>query len=200
MKRLFLLIPVSLIFCCLVLAQTQQERRRIDEEKRESLRPSEALISPLSPSYSKTTKTYAGLIYFKDLLSRKVSYQSDIAQILVILLGVEEEYTDFNAQAQFLTAQGIIPPDEASRFNPHVPLRKGLSAYMFLKALDIKGGLWLRLFGVNERYALRELTYLEIIPPGNSNEIVSGKELIVTFINAVNYKVDQEKAFNSKDK
>ena len=72
-----------------------------------------------------------------------------------------------------------------------------LAAYMFYKALGIKGGLCLRLFGVNERYAVKELGFQGIMPSGNVNDIVSGEELVSAFTQATNYITKKKKGIPS---
>jgi len=73
------------------------------------------------------------------------------------------------------------------KFNYQEPLRKGQVAYMLCKALDMKGGLWLRLLGLSQRYALRELVYERVMVPGNVQDFMSGKELISTLNQAADY-------------
>ena len=72
-------------------------------------------------------------------------------------------------------------------FDPNEPLRKGLAAYMFCKALGIKGGLAARVFGMNERYAMKELIFEEMMYPGDARDIVRGKELIVMVTRSAEY-------------
>ncbi len=64
---------------------------------------------------------------------------------------------------------------------------------MFARALDIKGGIWFRLFTTSQRYALKELIFQEIMYMGNINDIVSGKELILIFTKAADYVAARQK-------
>ena len=57
-------------------------------------------------------------------------------------------------------------------------LRKGTLAVMLVMALKIEGGASMRIFGVSERYALRELNYSKILNGRYVDQYVSGRELI----------------------
>jgi len=46
------------------------------------------------------------------------------------------------------------------------------------QAASIKGGLMLHIIGPNERYCLRELRYINLLPPSSENQTFSGLELV----------------------
>lgn len=168
------------------MAQGIGDERRVEEEKRESLRPTEV---ELLEEKHKTIQPadFKDIGYFKDLLSRRVASGYDALRTLVILLGAEDQYKEPESQISFLKERNIIPKKIAKDFDPEQPLRKGLVAYMYCQALDIKGGLWIRLFGLNQRYALKELVYEKIMLPGTVQDIVSGKELILILTKSAEY-------------
>ncbi|HYE03808.1 MAG TPA: hypothetical protein VD963_11325 [Phycisphaerales bacterium] len=56
--------------------------------------------------------------------------------------------------------------------------RRGTIARALLRILDIEGGVMLRALGPTERYALRELVYLRIIPASTDNQTLSGAEFL----------------------
>ncbi len=177
-----------------VNAQTTEDRRRIEEEKREIIRPGE---SPKikSEKYTEKKDSKPQEIFFQELLEKNIATLSDAYAVITILTGYDDRYQDFSAQADFLEKNSIVPSylRDVSR-NPDLPLRKGDIAYMFCKILKIKGGIWMRLFGPNIRYSLKELIYEEIIMPGASSEFVSGKELIFTTTEAANFLAKEELA------
>ena len=80
------------------------------------------------------------------------------------------------------------------------PLRKGLFAYMLYSALDVKGGITLSLFGVSERYALKELVYQGILSSGNVKDILSGDELVTTTMRAADFIAKKNRAKREKAK
>jgi hypothetical protein len=58
------------------------------------------------------------------------------------------------------------------------PVDKGTVAYMLVKALGIKGGLTMSVFGPSRRYAFREIVFLRIMKGGTPGEFITGRELI----------------------
>jgi len=197
--RRTIILALSLIFTASALsAGTPVQDRRIREEKREALRPTESAIfrietAPKPPPEADTE-------YFKELLSRRVTCLSDACRVLTILLGAGEEHKDLESQISFLKEKGIFPKKIREGFDPDMPLRKGTAACMFVKALDIKGGVFLRLFGINERYAMKELIYEGIMYPGAADDIIVGKELILMLDGSADYLADKHPSKAAKDK
>ena len=119
---------------------------------------------------------------------KRIAYRYDASKALVILMRVENQYISLDSQIHFLKKKNILPKKFESEFDPMEPLRKGLIAYMFSMALDIKGGVVLSLFGMSERYALKKLVYQGMMSSGNVKDIVSGEELISILTQAGNFK------------
>jgi len=192
MKRVLLLCLYLVLFPSLLMALTSEEKRRVEEEKRESLQPSEIQIvrekEPVLPHISPID-----LVYFTELMPKQVAFGYDACKALVILMGVEDQYLDLDAQVAFLKEKKLLSEKYEAELNPMQPLRKGLAAYMFCKALNIKGGITLRLFGMSERYAIKELTFEGIMPSGNVNDIVSGAELVSALTQSIDYMTKKQK-------
>lgn len=192
MKKVLLLCLCLILLPSLLMSETQGEKRRVEEEKRESLQPSEIQIvrkkENIRPQIS-----LLDIDYFTELLPKQVTFGYDACKALVILMGVEDEYLDLDTQITFLKERKLLPKRYQTKFNPMQPLRKGLAAYMFCKALNIKGGITLRLFGMSQRYAIKELTFEGIMPSGNVNDIVSGAELVSALIQSVDYMAKRQK-------
>jgi hypothetical protein len=112
---------------------------------------------------------------------------------------MENDVPEFSSQVASLKQRNIIPSKITAELSPNQPLSKGLAAYMFCQALNIKGGLLLRLFGMNQRYALKELVFQRIMSPGRVKDTVSGKELIVIFTRAIEYMTKDTDNIQSKD-
>lgn len=182
MKKLTLLFLVFVFLPCFLDAKTVEDDRRIEEEKREDFLSTEVEISREKQPLAEPAE-FIDLDYFRELFSKRVALNSDACKALVILMG-SEGY--------------IIPKEIAAEFALSQPLHKGLAAYMFCRALKIKGGIWLRLLGMNQRYALKELVFEGIMSAGSVNDIMSGKELILTFTRAVDYITT--KTTNSRNK
>ena len=188
MKNIFIILLLfSIIFSpCLLLAETAEERRRIEEEKRNELRSSE--VHPLKQQKLETLPlSFVDRIYFAELMTRKISFRYDASKIFVLLMGVENQYIDMNSQIIFLKEKNFLPKKLEADFSPREPLRKGLFAYMLYKALEVEGGITLSLFGISERYALKELVYQGILASGNENDILTGEELVSTTMRAADF-------------
>jgi len=189
-KTLIVAIATLIVPSYLVLAAPgPQDNRRIEEQKRENLestkiqyqkkptkQPSRA--APLQPDDT---------IYLIEMSFRKVTYGYDLCKVIVILKGIENEYIGLDAQVAYLKDQGFLPSRLRDTFDPMKPLRRGLTAYVLRKVLNVKGGIFPRLFKESERYALKEMTYEGVMSSGNIHAIISGDELASTMTRAVNY-------------
>jgi len=177
MKKYFLMILFVSVCSSLVFGQTSQDKRRIEEEKRDILdaRDLKILIkkdSKLPPPDS------SNLDFFSQLLSKKYVLISDALRAMAILQGIEDK---------------ILPPKIVSNLNKNEPLRNGLLAYLFCKVMNLKGGIILRFFGLTERYAFKELVYMDIMQSGHINAIVSSEEFILMFTRTADYIASKQK-------
>jgi hypothetical protein len=131
------------------------------------------------PKESRTA--YLRRIYEKD----RASYGDACRAILSV---IKSEHTDaeFAAVVGDLTGRGIV--NAAWGLQEPSLLTKGTLAYMVCRALEIKGGATMRLFGINRRYALRECIFLRLIASGTTDEYVTGRELIDVVTHATVYK------------
>lgn len=170
-----------------------QDERRIEEQKRENLKPTEV-------HYQKKKKKQPSkaaplqqedIMYIAELSFRKVTYGYDLCKVIVLLKGVENQYIGLDAQVTYLKEQNFLPKNLQDTFDPMKPLRRGSTAYVLSKALNIRGGIFLNIFRESERYALKEMTYAGIMSSGNIHEIISGDELASTITRAVNYTGNQ---------
>ncbi len=188
MKKVLILLVSFFLLPSLLMAQSLQEERRVEETKRENLQSSETSLSPEKPKKAKSQPLDpVDMIYFAELVPRRIAFGYDACKAVVVLMGVDNKYIDLESQVSFLKENKLLPNYLESGFDPMKPLRKGVLAYMFCKVLDIKGGILLRLLGMNQRYALKELVYQGIMSSGNEKDIVSGEELVLTLTRAVSY-------------
>lgn len=199
MKKIAILLLFLVILPYCSGAQTTEEKRRIDEEKRQSLRFS-APSSGQRPQADYPLRSPVNLDYFSELISRETAFNSDACRALVVLMGLQQQYKDFQSQVVFLERNNIIPKRLGADFSPDQPLCKGMVAYMFARALNIKGGLWIRLFGLSQRYAVKELVFEGIMISGNMKELISGKELVLILVQAAEYMADQQQAARAQNR
>jgi hypothetical protein len=172
------------------------EKRKVQEESRQILYSTEsALSAPSSVTLQKATlleKTY-----LQQFLAKKYLLRSDILAPLLILLG-ENADLDLPAQARLLKEKRVIT-ERIAAISWEEPLDKGLAAQLFCRALGIKGGLIMRLFGIRPRTAFNELVFLRLMPQGSQHEILNGREFLVLFANARKYLADKDNSLRHKE-
>jgi hypothetical protein len=195
-NRLCGTVPIIMIFLLWVdvgFSQVinREKDRRIEQEKIDFLKPSEVTPKETTATVAAPAEAATKTAYFRKLIEKKVTFNSDLAKVMVIFIGVEDKYPDFTSQVAFLNENGLLP--RGTDFKESTPLEKGLTAYIFCKALGIKGGIMPRILGLSQRYAVKELVYAGIMSYGNIHELVSGKELIIALTQAAKYKLKRGK-------
>ena len=190
-KSLFAVLIV-LSFTSVALPQTQVQTRRVEENKRKDLQATENLKSrglEQPPSSASTPMSPLDRMYFFELMTKKITYHYDLCKIISLLLEKENEYITLDAQIMLLKENRFLPHRLIKEdFSPQELLRRGIAAYVFTKALGIKGGWSVRVIGLREHNAINELVYEGIMPAGNARDILSGEELISIFTQAVKYR------------
>jgi hypothetical protein len=130
----------------------------------------------------KETRTaYLRRIFEKD----RASY-GDACRAVLSLIQNEHSDADFAAISGDLGGRGVVRADWGLQEGSL--LTKGTLAFMVCQALDIKGGVTMRLFGITRRYALRECVHRRLIASGTVDEYVTGRELIDVITNAAVHK------------
>ncbi|MDB4303269.1 hypothetical protein N9934_00575 [Desulfosarcina sp.] len=191
MKKLGIALIISCICISQAFAQVSSEgKRRIEEGKREELKTSEIYGAEAIEEIPEE-KAVIDFEYFRMLLSRRVTYRFDGVAALALLIGIQETYPTIDDQVAYLMSSGIIPQRFHDNFKLDEPLRKGLAAYMFSKAIGLKGGIITRIFGMSERYAVQELVFQGVMYPGNVKDILNGKELVLLLSESTNYMLER---------
>ncbi|MBI3857653.1 MAG: hypothetical protein HY293_18380 [Planctomycetes bacterium] len=124
--------------------------------------------------------------YLRRIFEKDRATYGDACRMTLSLIKGEHTDADFATNSGDLAGRGVVSADwglqEASL------LTKGTLAYMVCQALEIKGGLTMRIFGINRRYALRECLHRGLIASGTTDEFVTGRELIDVLTNAAVHK------------
>jgi len=128
--------------------------------------------------------------FFAELGYKPVATASDVARALVVLLSEGKELGgDYDACRAILRERGILPDGWLDEAGPDEPATKGHLARLLCKALDLKGGLWMRLFGPVPRVALHECAYLNLMTRGAVYRHVEGGELVGVIDRADRFRV-----------
>ena len=110
----------------------------------------------------------------------------------VALALLEQSYADVGfeeARSKLLEADVIR---EKWKPDPKEKITRGKVAYILVKILKIKGGLTMRLFGPSERYALKELKFMDLMDGGMTWRSVSGRELVAILARADEHMQEQK--------
>jgi len=120
--------------------------------------------------------------YLRRIFEKDRATYGDACRAVLSMLKDEHTDADFGAVSGDLSGRGIVSADWGLQEGSL--LTKGTLAYMLVQALEIKGGLTMRIFGVNRRYALRECQHRRLIVGGVTDEYITGRELIDVITNA----------------
>lgn len=129
--------------------------------------------------------------FFGELGYKDVATAADAARALAIFVseGTESD-ADFDAARDYLRSKGILT-GWLEKARPDDSLAKGQLASLVCRALGIKGGLWMRLFGPLPRLALRECVYLDLMVRGAEYQHVTGGELVGVIDRADRFRLAQ---------
>ena len=124
--------------------------------------------------------------YFNQVVGRKAVSLGDGCQLIMHLLELEDKHPHFESQMEFLKANDVVKKSILDK-PQDVPLQRGELAYMLCKTLKLKGGFKARLLGMNERFAMEELTHWEIMREGHKLDLVTGQELVIIMTQAAQH-------------
>lgn len=127
--------------------------------------------------------------FFMLLVQKPVATMNDGYQAVAMLAEESAELRPADECHKMLTERGIAHENWTEGGSE--PLPKGRLAYMLCQALDIKGGLTMRVFGPSDRYCLFECQYLELMPGGAQYQHVTGGELVSAVDRAEMYRAEQ---------
>jgi hypothetical protein len=94
--------------------------------------------------------------------------------------------SSYGARVAELKRRRLLPPEFDAPADEAV--RRGTVAYALCRALEIRGGVTMRLFGLSPRYAVRELVDLGIFPMSSPDQTFSGTELVGVIGKAEDYQ------------
>jgi len=144
-----------------------------------------AAEKPAAPQADPKAATVAGgdstsdAQFFAELGYKDIASAQDAARALVILTSEGRECgADFDKCRAYLRGRGVLPDGWLDKAKAEEPIDKSCLAALVCRAMNIKGGLWMHLFGPQPRLALRECVYHELMVPGADYAHVSGGELV----------------------
>jgi hypothetical protein len=116
------------------------------------------------------------LEFWDRLADQPVTCNDDAFHGLLMFLDGDDPAEDYPGRVRALRSRRMLPAGFDQPAEKAVD--RGTLAVAILRALKIEGGLLLRLFGPNPRYAVRELVFMELYPPSSPNQTFSGAEFL----------------------
>lgn len=135
------------------------------------------------------------LAFWHGLADRPVTSNDDAFHALLLFADGQDPATDYAGRVANLKGRRMLPAgfnrpsDEA--------IERGNFAVALSRALAVRGGIVMSLFGPSPRYATKELEHLGVFPPSSPNQTFSGAELLGVMSKAEEHQ--QAKAAGTRD-
>jgi hypothetical protein len=130
------------------------------------------------------------LEFWNRLAQQPVTSNDDAFHGLLMYLDGDDPAEDYAGRLRTLRSRKMLPTGFDQQ--PEEAIERGTLAVALLKALDIKGGLMLRVLGPTPRYAVRELVFMELYPPSSPQQTFSGAEFLGIMGKIEDYQREQE--------
>jgi len=115
---------------------------------------------------------------------------ADAVRGVTILINGTDVASTHDERYHYLLDRGVVRPEW--KLSADQWIDRGTLAYMLLKAINVKGGINMILFGSHglgdRRYAYREFLYRDLMRSGVDYNYVSGPEFITTLGNVDRYR------------
>lgn len=137
------------------------------------------------------------LEFWHQLADRPVTSNDEAFHGLLLFANGTDPAADYPGRVAALKTRGMLsagfgsPADEA--------IDRGTLAVAMAKALKIRGGLVMSVFGPSKRYAVRELQFLNLFPPSSQNQTFSGSEFLGILAKAEEYQNSPSRGSQSVD-
>jgi hypothetical protein len=95
---------------------------------------------------------------------------------LLLYFDNKDDCADYPARVALLKSRGML--SEGFDQPADVGVQRGTLAHALCRALQIKGGVTMHILGPADRYALRELQFMGLFPPGSPQQTFSGTEYV----------------------
>ena len=149
------------------------------------------VAQPLAPELSGSDPE-AQMEFWHTLVDRKITSNDEAFHGLLLFLDHEDPSEDYEARVALLKERQMIP--ESFNQPAGAPIQRGTLAVALARALQIKGGVTMRVMGPSPRYATRELQYLSLYPASSPRQTFSGSE----FLGIIGRAEDYERKFAFK--
>jgi hypothetical protein len=114
--------------------------------------------------------------FWHTLAAKPVTCNDDAFHALLLDLDDTDPNANYAARVTALKSRGLLLPSFNSPADDAV--RRGVVAVVLCQAAGIKGGVVMHLTGPSERYCLRELRFMNLMPESSENQTFSGTEFV----------------------
>ena len=114
--------------------------------------------------------------FWHQLSEQAITSNDDAFHALLLYFDGSDAAADFAGRVERLKSRGMLPANFSAPADEAVD--RGNLAVALAKALEIKGGATMRIFGVSPRYAVRALEYRGLYPQSSPNQTFSGAEFV----------------------
>jgi hypothetical protein len=140
---------------------------------------------PLAPEMS-GSEPEAQMEFWHALPQRRVASNDEAFHALLLFVDGADPAGSFDDRVRAMRDRNMLP----RTFNGTAgeAVKRGTLAVALARALEVKGGLSMRLFGPSPRYAVRELQYVGLFPQSSPQQTFSGPELLGIIARAEDYQ------------
>jgi hypothetical protein len=124
--------------------------------------------------------------FWHRLAERPVTSNDEAFHGLLLFLDDQDPAKDYAGRVAELKRRKMLPGGFDAPATEAV--ERGTLAVALVRALDIHGGVMMRLLGPTPRYATKELQFTEVFPPSSSKQTFSGSEFLGIISRAENYQ------------
>ena len=124
--------------------------------------------------------------FWHQLAESSITSYDDAFHALLLFVDNQDAATDYAGRVNQLKSRGLIAQSFEQPGN--VPVDRGTLAVALARALKIRGGVVMSVFGATPRYATKELEFLEVFPASSPNQTFSGSEFLAVISRAEDYQ------------
>lgn len=145
------------------------------------------VANPLTETTS-GNETAAQMEFFHTLAERKITSNDEAFHALLLFLDGADPADTYKGRVAVLKERGMLGNGFDQPANQAIS--RGTFARAICVALEIKGGLTMRLAGPQPRYAMLELQDMNLFPAGSVNQTFTGNEILTLIGKAEDYQRD----------
>ena len=134
------------------------------------------IVDPQETTYDPNDVT-AQLDFWHELNGRSAITNNEGVHGVILMTQGTDETGSWEARLDFLDERGWLP-DSLRDESPDTAMQRGTLAAILVRAMNIDGGVMMRLTDKAPRYAYREMVYLGLMPEGSEQMVLDGLDYL----------------------